>query len=453
MGNQRTDRLGTERIGRLLIEYALPAIAAMVASSLYNIIDRIFIGNGVGPMAISGLALVMPLMSLTAAFGAMVGSGASTMVSIRLGQKRDESAMDIVGNTLVLNCLIGLLVTVFGLIYIDDILILFGASKDTLPYARDFMQVILIANLFNHNFLGFNSILRSAGFPMKAMWASLFTVGVNLVLAPLFIFYFKWGIRGAAIATACAQISGFLVVMIHFFNPKHQLHIRWKSCRLQGRIIGDILSIGMSPFLMNLCTSFVVIFLNRSLVKYGGEQGDLAVGAYGITYSIVMFFLMTVMGLNMGMQPIVGYNFGAYKNDRMLRTYKLTILMASVVTFIGFAIGELFPRSIAAAFTNDPQMQALTQVCMRILLISFPIVGFQMVTTTFFQSIGKAGWSIFLSLSRQLIFLLPGLYIIPQYFGLYGVWYANPVADILASVLTLVVILLKIKKYRQPVVR
>ena len=441
-------RLGTEPVGRLLLEYALPAIIAMVASSLYNIVDRVFIGNGVGPEAIAGLAVAMPLMNITAAFGAMVGVGSASIISIRLGQKRVDDATHVLGNALLLNFIIGTLVAVCGLIWLDPLLRAFGASERVLPHARGFMQVILLANLFNHNFLGFNNIMRATGYPRKAMLSTFLTVGVNLLLAPLFIFVFHWGLKGAALATASAQFCGFVWVMWHFCSAKHNLHFRRGFFHLRLGVISDIVSIGSSNFLMNLCTCLVVIFLNNSLAYYGGEQGDLAIGAYGVCNAIVMLFIMTVLGLNQGMQPIVGYNFGARQNGRMMRAYRLTIVVATCITTLGFALGELFPAQIASAFTGDEVMRSLAARMLRIILISFPVVGFQMVTTSFFQAIGKAGWSIFLSLTRQLIFLIPALLLLPRLFGLQGVMAALPTGDVLASLLTLAVILTQIRKYR-----
>lgn len=443
----RSASLGTAPVASLLAQYALPAIVAMIASSLYNIVDRIFIGNGVGPYAIAGLSIAMPIMNLTTAFGSMLGVGSSTLISIRLGQKRREEAQQVLGTTLLLNILVGLAVCVCGLIWLEPILRLFGASEQVLPYAKEFMQIILIANVFNHNFLGFNAVMRATGYPRKAMLSTFITVLVNLVLAPIFIFAFDWGIRGAALATACAQFTGFVWVMIHFCSKRHDIHFEWKYIRLRLKVIAGIISIGSSNFLMHACTCLMVIILNSSLVHYGGAEGDMAIAAYGICNSVVMLFLMVVIGLNQGMQPIVGYNFGARLNARMMRAYQLTIVVASVVTTAGFLIGELFPRTIVSLFTNDETLIRLSTTCLRTILISFPVVGFQMVTTTFFQSVGKAAWSIFLSLSRQLIFLIPGLIILPRIFGFPGVWAALPTGDILASMLTLIVIALKIKQF------
>lgn len=444
--SNNADRLGVEPVGKLLLHYSMPAIIGMTASSLYNIIDRAFIGNGVGPMAISGLALTLPIMNLTAAFGAMIGAGASTMVSIRLGQQRKSDAIHILGNTLLLNFIIGLSITVLGLIFLEPILFAFGASEVTMPYARDFMQIILLANLFNHNFLGLNNVMRASGYPTKAMWSSLITVLVNIALAPLFIFVFKWGIRGAALATAIAQLVGFAWVMLHFLNRNSFIHFQRGFFHLSRRIVGDILSIGLSPFLMNLTASLITVVINKSLGSYGGDMGDLSIGAYGIVGSVAMLFIMVVFGLNMGMQPIAGYNYGAKKMDRVLGVYKRTLIVGSLITTLGFSLAMLAPHAIVGIFTNDESLTNLATEALRIVFIAFPVVGFQVVTTYFFQSIGKAKMSIFMSLSRQLIFLLPGLLLFPIFWGVKGVWMAMPVGDGIASLLTLCVILWQRKK-------
>jgi len=443
ISNDKSNRLGHEPIGKLLVEYSLPAIIGMAASSLYNVIDRAFIGNGVGPMAIAGLGLTLPIMALTVAFGAMIGSGASTMVSIRLGQQRKTDATHILGNTIILNFIFGISISALGLIFLDPLLNAFGASPQTLPYARDFMQIILVANLFNHNFIGLNNVMRASGYPKKAMLSTLLTVGVNICLAPLFIFVFHWGIRGAALATACAQIVGFCWVILHFVNKNHFLHFQKGYFKLDKRIVADILSIGLSPFLMNLCASLVTLVINKSLVGYGG---DLYIGAYGIVGSVVMLFIMIVLGLNLGMQPISGYNFGAKLYDRVIGVYKRALLIGTCITTVGFLAAYLFPNAIVSIFTSDPELLSISKKAIRIIFFSFPIVGFQVVTTNFFQSIGKAKLAILLSLSRQLIFLLPALLILPPLFGVEGVWMALPTGDILASLVTLIVILWQRKK-------
>ena len=344
----RSARLGTQPVASLLLEYALPAIVAMIATSLYNVVDRIFIGNGVGPYAIAALSISMPIMNLITAFGSMLGMGASTLVSIRLGQKCMNDAKQVLGNTLLLNTMVALSVSLCGLLWLEPILKAFGASELVLPYAKEFMEIILIANVFNHNFLGFNAVMRATGYPRKAMLSTFITVLVNLALAPLFIFVFHWGLRGAALATACAQLTGFVWVMLHFIDKRSNLHFERYYIRLNGRVTFDTVSIGSSNFLMHACSCLMVIILNKSLVAYGGDDGDMAIAAYGICNSIVLLFLMVVMGLNQGMQPVVGYNFGARLNRRMLQAYRLTIAIATAVTLTGFFVGQIFAPGIVA---------------------------------------------------------------------------------------------------------
>ncbi|MGL4370142.1 MAG: MATE family efflux transporter [Spirochaetota bacterium] len=437
--------LGSEKIGKLLFEYSLPAIIGMTAASAYNIIDRIFIGQGVGPIAISGLALTLPIMILGVAFGALVGAGASTLVSIRLGEKREDAASLILGNTVVLNLILSTVYSVLMLIFLDDVLYLFGASSATLPYAKEFMQIILVGNVFMHSYMGLNGIMRASGYPAKAMVTTLATVAVNLALAPLFIFVFNWGIRGAAFATVLSQAAGLIFTVFHFMKQTSFVRFRKGHFSLHADIIRDIFSIGMSSFLMNICTCMITIIVTRKLVQYGG---DYAVGAYGIVNSILMFIAMTVMGLTQGMQPIAGYNYGAKQFRRSREVFVYTIIAGSCVTTFGFLMGVLLPWQIARAFTSNEELISLTVYGMRATLLMFPIVGFQMVTSNYFQSIGQAKVSIFLSLSRQVIFLIPLLLILPHFFGLKGVWAAMPAADFSASILTAGILRSKAKKIR-----
>lgn len=440
-----TNNLGVENLGKLLLQYSLPAIIATSAASLYNIIDRIFIGQGVGPLAISGLAITFPLMNILAAFGAMVGIGASSMVSIRLGQHDRRGATHILGNAVMLNILFGISVAVITLIFLDPILYALGASKDTLPFAKEFIQVLLIGNVFTHLYYGLNNIMRASGYPSKAMTITLITVAVNLVLAPLFIFVFHWGIRGAALSTVISQITGALTAVYHFSKSNSFLHFLPGYFKLKKIIVKDIISIGMSNFLMLISASVVVSIMNLSLSKYGG---DFSIGAFGIINSIGNLVVMIVIGFNQGMQPIVGYNYGAKQIPRVLRTFKLTILAGTGVTIFGFILAELFPRAISSAFTTNPELIDIATNGMRINMIMFPIVGFQVVTSSFFQSIGKAKISIFLSLTRQVLFLIPALLILPQFFGLNGVWLGSPVADSTASLLTFIVLRWQMKKLK-----
>ena len=444
--------LGTERIRKLLVQYAVPAIIAMTASSLYNMVDSIFIGHGVGALAISGLALTFPLMNLAAAFGSLVGVGAATLVSMRLGQRDYETAQRILGNVVVLNLIIGISFGLLTLVFLDPILYFFGASDATIGYAREYMSVILWGNVVTHMYLGLNAVLRAAGHPRKAMYATILTVTINAILDPLFIFGFGWGIRGAAIATVLAQILA-LVWQFRIFSDRNELlHFRRGIYRLKGKIVRNVLAIGMSPFLMNLAACFIVILINKGLKEYGG---DLNIGAYGIVNRLGFFFVMIVMGINQGMQPIAGYNYGARQFDRVDRVLKLTIIGATCVTTLGFLIGELAPRLAVSVFTDDPELVRLSAEGMRIVFFCFPIIGFQMVTTNFFQSIGMAGKAIFLSLSRQLLFLMPGLIFLHRIFdeltpwdGSWGVWCSMPLSDFLASLVAGVMLFCQFRKFK-----
>lgn len=445
--------LGTERIRKLLVQYAVPAIIAMTASSLYNMVDSIFIGHGVGPLAISGLALTFPLMNLAAAFGSLVGVGAATLVSMRLGQRDYDTAGKVLGNVFVLNLIIGVAFSLVTLLFLDPILYFFGASEATVGYAREYMTVILWGNVVTHMYLGLNAVLRASGHPRKAMYATINTVVINTVLDPLFIYGFGWGIRGAAIATVLAQIISLIWQFRILSDRSELLHFRRGIYRLHGKIVRNILAIGMSPFLMNLAACFIVILINKGLKQFGG---DLSIGAYGIVNRVAFFFVMVVMGLNQGMQPIAGYNFGARQYDRVLRVLKLTAIGATCVTTAGFLLGELVPRLAVSLFTKDEELVRLAAEGMRITFVCFPIIGFQMVATNFFMSIGMAGKAIFLSLSRQLLFLLPGLILLPPLFdqytqwnGSWGVWCAMPVSDLLASIVAFLMLSHQLRGFRR----
>lgn len=445
MGREKSPTaLGTEGIGKLLMQYAVPAIIAMTASSLYNMVDSIFIGHGVGTMAISGLALTFPLMNLAAAFGSLIGVGASTLISVRLGQKDYDTAQRVLGNVIVLNILLGIAFTVLIMIFLDPILYFFGGSDQTVSYARDYMQIILLGNVVTHLYLGLNAVLRSSGHPQKAMYATIATVVINTILDPLFIYGFGWGIRGAAIATILAQIISLIWLLKIFSNQDELLHFHWGIFRLKRKIVFDSLAIGLSPFLMNMAACFIVILINQGLKKHGG---DLAIGAFGIVNRLVFIIVMIVMGLNQGMQPIAGYNFGAKLYDRVNKTLKLTIIYATVVTTFGFLVGMLVPELVVSIFTTDEELIAISAKGLRIVVMFFPIIGFQMVTSNFFQSIGMAGKAIFLSLTRQMLILIPCLLILPSFFGVEGVWYSMPVSDLLASIIAIVMLVVQFRKF------
>ncbi len=442
---QATLELGTKPVGKLLVQYAIPAVIAMTASSLYNIIDRIFIGQVVGPLAISGLAITFPFMNLSAAFGAAIGVGSSTSISIKLGQKDFKTAENILGNTVTLNILISLIYGMLSLIFLDPILRFFGASDATLPYARDFMQIILAGNVITYMYFGMNALLRSSGKPKHAMYATMFTVAMNILLDSIFILWFKWGIRGAASATMISQTCAMIWQLTLFNDKKELLHFKRGIYRLKLDLVKLIVGIGISPFLINACASIVVIFMNNQFVKYGG---DLAVGAYGIANSIGVVFVLFVMGINQGMQPIAGYNYGAMQLDRVMKVLYLSMIAGFFVMSIGWAIAMFLPYQTVSLFTTDPTLINFAVKGVRIDMLLYPLVGLQIVITNFFQCIGKVKVSIFLSLSRQLIFLLPLLFVLPPIFGITGVWATLPASDFIAVFVALAILAYNIKKFK-----
>jgi putative MATE family efflux protein len=442
---QKTLELGTKPVGQLLWQYALPAMVAMVASSLYNIIDRSVIGQVVGPEAIAGLGITFPFMNLSAAFGAAVGVGASTCISVKLGQRDYQTAQHLLGNTVTLNLVVGFLFMLVSLLLLDPILRFFGASDVTLPYAREFMQVILLGNMITHMYFGMNAVLRAAGKPRHAMYATLFTVGCNIVLVIAFVWWFRWGIRGAALATVVSQSLALCWQMWIFSDKRELLHLKRGIYRLQANLVRNIVSIGVSPFLMQTTSCVIVIFMNNQFVRYGG---DMAVGAYSIANSMVMVFFMFVMGVTQGMQPIVGYNYGAQKYDRMMRCLWLSIAVATAILLVGWAISMLFPRQMARIFTTDPTLLDMAARGIMLVMLVFFVVGSQAVITNFFQCIGKVRISIFLSLSRQLIFLLPMAYVFPLVWGLDGVWYSMPASDFIAFAFTIPILMWHIRKFK-----
>ncbi len=443
----RTKELGTKNVGKLLMQYALPAVVAMTASSLYNIVDRIFIGHigsstSEGALALSGLAVTFPIMNLSAAFGAMVGVGGSTYMSVKLGQKDNKAAERTLGNVVTLNIIVGLVLAVFGLLFIDQLLFFFGASENTVKYAREYMFVILLGNAVTHLYLGLNATLRSTGHPRTAMIATIATVVVNAILDPVFIFALDMGIRGAAIATILAQVFALIFVWAVMSNKNDLIHLHRGIYGLKSKIVKNILKIGLSPFCMQLCACMVVILINKGLQTHGG---DIAIAAYGIINGITFLFLMIVMGICQGMQPIAGYNYGAQLYDRVTDVLKKCILYATIVMVFSFLICELVPKVPIRMFTNDPQLTAYSVEGMRLIQLVAPLIGFAIVVGHFFQSIGMAKTSIFLSLSRQLIFLIPFLLVFPGWWGTKGVWLSITVSDFI-SVLFAAAVLIRFYK-------
>jgi putative MATE family efflux protein len=438
--------LGIKPVGQLLTQYALPAIVAMTASSLYNIIDRAMIGQVVGPEAIAGLGITFPLMNLGAAFGAAVGVGASTCISVKLGQRDYKTAENLLGNTVTLNLIVGFLFMAICLLFLNPILRFFGASDATLPYAREFMVVILLGNMVTHMYFGMNAVLRAAGKPRHAMYATLFTVGMNIVLVVAFVWWLRWGIRGAALATITSQSLALCWQMKLFSNQKELLHLKRGIYKLKATLVRNIIAIGISPFLMNATACVVVIFMNNQFVRYGG---DMAVGAYSIANSIAMVFFMFVMGMIQGMQPIVGYNYGAEHYDRMFRCLWITIAVATGILLVGWTLSMAFPNEIARIFTTDASLIALAGRGIRLNMLVFFVVGSQAVITNFFQCIGKVKISIFLSLSRQLILLIPMAYVLPFFIGLDGVWYSMALSDFGSFAMTIPVLIWYMKKLKR----
>jgi putative MATE family efflux protein len=422
----------------------------MAAASIYNITDSVFIGHGVGSLALSGLSITFPLMNLGAAFGALVGVGAAALLSLRLGQKDYEAAGYILGNVVSLNFIMGIGLTIPVLIFLKPILIFFGASENVLPYAYDFMAIIIAGNVITHMYWGLNSLMRSAGHPQKSMYATLVTIVINLILNALFIFVFRWGIRGSAFATIISQ-AVVLAWQFYFFADKRNfLHFKKGIYKLKYQIVSGIISIGLAPFLLNAATCVIVILVNRELSFYGG---DLAIGAYGIVNRVAFLFIMIIFGINQGMQPIAGYNYGAGLYVRVISVLKKSIAAAVVVMTAGFLIVELFPRATASLFSNEKELIDITAPGLRYVFFVFPFVGVQIVASAFFQSIGKAYKTIFLSLTRQTLFLIPLIIILPKFFGIKGVWLSMPVSDFLSFIVCAAVLYFELKKMRGRIVK
>ena len=469
MSKSTTLSLGTDNIGKLLFNYAIPAIIAMTSSSLYHLIDSAFVGHGVGGAAISGMAITMPIMNIGAAFGAMVGVGAGARISLRLGEGNKRAAEKTLANAVILNIFIGLTIMAVMFTFLDEILVLFSggrASAETLTYAKEFMQVILAGNIITHLYLGMNDMIRASGYPRKAMFITLTTFAITIILNPLFIFKFGWGIRGSAAATIIAQFVAFCIALSHFSSSHSFIHFKREAFHFDWKIVGAILSIGLAPFLMNICASTVAAFVNSAMLEYGGtgvrdivsrESGavDLYVGAYGIVNRVVLLFIMIIQGLNQGMQPIVGYNYGARNYGRVRKALFITIGVGTIISTTGFLLAHIFPEHIAQLFVDGSKggdeslmIKASTQG-LRLVTTMFPLVGFQIVVGGFFQYIGKAPLAITTSLTRQLLFLVPLLWILPRTLGAYGVWISMPIADSASVLLAFAFFVWQMRKMRR----
>lgn len=439
----RLGRLATAPVGRLLWDYSLPAVVGMLVMSLYNVIDRIFIGQGVGPEAIAGLAITFPLMNLATAVGVLVGVGSSARISIVLGAGDKPQANLILGNALTLTFVNAAVYIAAFAIFIDPVLRAFGASDATLPYARDFILYLLPGLLMTNLAYGLNNIMRASGYPSRAMFTMLIGAGANLVLAPLFIFVLDMGIRGAAIATDIAMGISAAFVIAHFFRRDAIVRFTPGTFGLRLHVILSIISIGAAPALVNAASCFINVIINTTLYRYGGDN---AVGAAGIFTTYASLLTTIVLGICQGMQPIVGYNYGAGAVGRLRRTFMLAVGVSTLITAAGSVVGVFFPGEVASLFTTDAVLRQNTVRALSHAMLAFSVVGFQVITTAFFQSIGKASQSIFLSLTRQVIFLIPLLLILPGRMGLDGVWFSFPTSDLLATVVALAMVIVQFRK-------
>lgn len=436
----------TKKISKLVWDYALPGIVGTLVIGLYNVVDRIFIGQVEGALAISGLTITFPVMNLISSLGMLVGAGAAARISISLGKRDKHTAEQILGNSLLLTIILNAVFVTQFFIFLEPVLMAFGASELTYTYARDYLQIVLLGNVFVSLCYNFNAMMRSSGYPKKAMYTMLIGAVLNIILSPIFLFVFDMGIKGVAWATVISMFIGMLFVMHHFTRKSSVIRLRWRNVQLNKKIILSIISIGLSPFSMQVAASGVAVLMNTSLLRYGG---DLAVGAYGIINSILMIILMVVLGLNQGTQPIIGFNYGAGNYRRVRETLFYSLKVASIFTTTGFLIGMLFPRLIASAFTTDVELLNITETGARIAVTALPLVGFQIVSSSFFQSIGFAAKSIIQSLSRQLIFLVPGILLLPRLWDLNGLWIAMPVSDTLAALLSLYLLVIQLRHLKK----
>ncbi|MFI3240456.1 MAG: MATE family efflux transporter [Bacteroidales bacterium] len=445
--HKSTKSLGTESIPRLILRYSIPTIIAMTAMSLYNIVDSIFIGRGVGAMAISGLAITFPLMNLIMAFCTLIGIGGASIISIFLGQKEYGKASEVLSNTTALSIIVGAIIGIISLIFLNPILTLFGATESTISYAHEYMQVMVIFAPLSFILMGLNNIMRSTGHPIKAMITLLVSVIANIILTPLFIFTLDMGIRGAAIGTIVSQSITLVWLLLHFLNRDNQISLRGVKRWYNPLIARKILTIGLPPFMLNLFACIVVIFINKALISSGeGHIGELAVGSFGIINRTGMLSVMIVLGISQGIQPIIGYNYGAGNWLRVKRTIKIGVLAGLIINTIGWAACMLAPETISGFFTTDSQLISITKNAFHLGLIFWPLVGAQVIIQNFFQSIGKPKISIFLSTTRQAVILLPLLLILPPIMGIDGVWVSLSISDLCAFLLTLATFWVQIRK-------
>lgn len=439
----RLRELATAPVGKLLLRYSLPAIVGTVVMALYNIIDSVVIGHAIDdPNVVAGIAVTFPVMNLATALGMLIGAGAATRVSIVMGQNDKKQAELILGNSVLLTIIIGVCYMTAFAIWLNPILHLFGASPNSLPYAREFLLWVLPGMVLMNLTFSYNNVMRATGYPGRAMATNLIGAGLNLILAPLFLFVFKWGIRGAAIATDISMLVTAFFVMAHFFKKKSTLHFKRGTFHFVWPVIRSVLYIGMAPFLINVAGSVINAIVNTSLLRYGGDN---AIAAVVVFNRFITIFIFVVIGICQGMQPILGYNYGARKLDRLWRTLFLAAVSAVIITSVGSLTGYFLPEPIARMFMQDPQQISCAINCLKITTLTFWLVGFQIVATNFFQSLGMAGKAVFLSLTRQILFMIPLLLILPPHYGLDGVWSCFPISDAVATIVAALMLIWQIR--------
>lgn len=440
---ERSKALGEDEIPALLWKFSLPAIAGMVVNALYNVVDSIFVGRGVGEIGLTAVTIAFPIMTLLMGFGMLVGVGASAVVSLRMGEHRQRDAEKILGNAFTLAVMLSVSLAAVILLFLDPILISLGAQPAVLPYARDFTRIILLGSIFMYIGFGLNSIVRAEGNPQMAMKTILISAGLNIVLNPLFIFTFHLGISGSALATVISQTVSAVWVLAYFLSKKSLLKLRMSNLYLDRGVVGSIFKIGMSPFLMQIAATVVTVLFNYSLLQYGGE---LAVASIGVINRIAMLMLMPIFGLSQGLQPIIGYNYGAKNYVRVTKAIKIAISAATIFSIAGFLLVQIFDKQIIMLFNENPELVAIGAQGMRIQLFMLPVIGFQIIGANYFQAVGKAGYAIVLSLSRQVIILIPLVLILPGLLGLNGAWLASPIADLASALLTGLLLSKEIRK-------
>ncbi|MBU3114122.1 MATE family efflux transporter [Clostridium lacusfryxellense] len=440
----KSKQLGEMKVSKLLIKFSIPAIIGMLVNALYNVVDRIFIGNGVGSLGIAGITIAFPVMLVMMAFSMLIGIGANSLVSIRLGQNRKEEAQGIFGNAVSLLILSSLSLSIIGIVFLNPLLKLLGASAQILPYAKDYLKIILIGGVFQSIGMGMNNFIRSEGNPKIAMYTMLIGALINTILDPIFIFWFKWGMQGAALATIISQAVSAIWVFKYFLSGNSLLKLHKKDIKLKINVIRGILALGAAPFAMQIAASIQNFIMNTSLATYGG---DIAISGMGVVISIMTLMVMPIFGITQGVQPIIGYNYGAKKYNRVKEAYKLAVLFATSIVIIGWIITRVFPEQLVSMFNSkDTELIAFGTMAIKRFMIFLPFIGFQIVSSNYFQAVGKPKHSALLGLSRQVIILIPALMILPKFFGLIGVISAGPLADIFSTVLTGIFIFFEMKK-------